>query len=89
VELVVSKRLITWYITTKLFLRFLPQLLANLTSHELAQSIAKKINDSQTFNSSEFYGASSEIQIRDEHGTAHTSVLHGNDAVSVTSSINF
>nr|XP_016925231.1 glutathione hydrolase 1 proenzyme [Drosophila suzukii] len=65
------------------------ELLANLTSHELAQSIAKKINDSQTFNSSEFYGASSEIQIRDEHGTAHTSVLHGNDAVSVTSSINF
>ncbi|XP_017006404.2 glutathione hydrolase 1 proenzyme [Drosophila takahashii] len=66
------------------------ELLANLTSYELAKSMAKKMNDSRTFNSSEFYGAgSSGIQIRDEHGTAHTSVLHGNDAVSVTSSINF
>uniref|UniRef100_A0A6P4DV17 Gamma-glutamyltranspeptidase 1 n=1 Tax=Drosophila rhopaloa TaxID=1041015 RepID=A0A6P4DV17_DRORH len=61
------------------------ELLASLTSHEFANSIAKLINDSQTFNRSERYGAASGIQIRDEHGTAHTSVLLGNDAVSVTS----
>ncbi|XP_017063699.1 glutathione hydrolase 1 proenzyme [Drosophila eugracilis] len=65
------------------------ELLMNLTSQELAKSIAQQINTSQTSNNTEFYGASSGIQIRDEHGTAHTSVLHGNDAVSVTSSINF
>ncbi|KAH8287610.1 hypothetical protein KR054_010749 [Drosophila jambulina] len=64
-------------------------LLAGLTSRELAQLVAAQISDSQTFNSSEFYGDSLGIQTRVEHGTAHTSVLHGNDAVSVTSSINF
>ncbi|XP_043659104.1 glutathione hydrolase 1 proenzyme [Drosophila teissieri] len=65
------------------------ELLANLTSFEWAKSVARQINHTQTFNSPEFYGASPGIQIRDEHGTAHTSVLHENDAVSVTSSINF
>ncbi|KAH8304505.1 hypothetical protein KR059_011390 [Drosophila kikkawai] len=65
------------------------ELLKSLTSPEWAQLVAAQINDSQTFNNSEFYGDSLGIQIRDEQGTAHTSVLHGNDAVSVTSSINF
>ncbi|XP_017055520.1 glutathione hydrolase 1 proenzyme [Drosophila ficusphila] len=65
------------------------ELLASLTSQQLAKSIAQKINQSHTFDNAEFYGASSGIKIRDEHGTAHTSVLFGNDAVSVTSSINF
>ncbi|KAI8035316.1 glutathione hydrolase 1 proenzyme isoform X1 [Drosophila gunungcola] len=65
------------------------ELLARLISHEFANSIAQQIDDSQTFNSTERYGASSGIRIRDEHGTAHTSVLFENDAVSVTSSINF
>ncbi|XP_034119397.1 glutathione hydrolase 1 proenzyme [Drosophila albomicans] len=65
------------------------QLLANLTSPELAARIAQLIDDAETFNSSSHYGASGELEARDEHGTAHISVLHNGDAVSVTSSINF
>ncbi|KAH8409207.1 hypothetical protein KR009_010702 [Drosophila setifemur] len=65
------------------------QFLTNLTSPELAAFIAKQINDSQTHNRPEFYGAPEGMRARNEHGTAHTSVILKNDAVSVTSSINF
>ncbi|KAH8276535.1 hypothetical protein KR044_004726, partial [Drosophila immigrans] len=65
------------------------QLLANLTNPDLAARIAQLIDDAQTFNSSTHYGASGAVEARQEHGTAHISVLHNGDAVSVTSSINF
>ncbi|XP_064556636.1 glutathione hydrolase 1 proenzyme [Drosophila montana] len=65
------------------------ELLAKLTSPTFAASIAKLIDDTKTYNSSEHYGALSDIQSRNEHGTSHISVLHNNDAVSVTSSLNF
>ncbi|EDV92103.1 GH24228 [Drosophila grimshawi] len=65
------------------------QLLSNMTSYEFAARLAKLIDDTRTYNGSAHYGASSEIESRDEHGTSHLSVLHNNDAVSVTSSINF
>ncbi|KAH8386874.1 hypothetical protein KR093_003251, partial [Drosophila rubida] len=65
------------------------QLLANLTSTELAAHIARLIDDAQTFNSTSHYGADGALAARQEHGTAHISVLHNGDAVSVTSSINY
>ncbi|XP_044573204.1 glutathione hydrolase 1 proenzyme-like isoform X2 [Drosophila ananassae] len=64
-------------------------LLKRLISPELSKSIANKIDDLMTFNQSTYYGASSDIRTRNEYGTAHISVLLDNDAVSVTSSINF
>lgn len=70
-------------------LTFAFQLLTKLTNRSLAARIAKLIDDARTYNKSEHYGASGDIQPRDEHGTSHISVLHNNDAVSVTSSINF
>ncbi|XP_017871475.1 PREDICTED: gamma-glutamyltranspeptidase 1 [Drosophila arizonae] len=65
------------------------ELLAKLTSPRFAARIAQLIDDARTYNNSEHYGASGDIQPRDEHGTSHISILHNNDAVSVTSSINF
>ncbi|KAH8278146.1 hypothetical protein KR018_008967, partial [Drosophila ironensis] len=65
------------------------QFLENLSSLEMARSIAKQIVDLQTFNDTAYYGAPLGIQSWNEHGTAHTSLLFKNDAVSVTSSINF
>ncbi|XP_022208480.2 glutathione hydrolase 1 proenzyme isoform X2 [Drosophila obscura] len=65
------------------------QLLRTMTSSKLSATMAEEIDDSMTFNSPRSYGAPAEIRVREEHGTAHTSVLHDNDAVSVTSTINF
>ncbi|XP_015042017.1 glutathione hydrolase 1 proenzyme [Drosophila pseudoobscura] len=65
------------------------QLLKSMTSTKVSASMAEEIDDSMTFNSPRSYGAPAEIRVREEHGTAHTSVLHDNDAVSVTSTINF
>ncbi|KAH8272330.1 hypothetical protein KR026_005599, partial [Drosophila bipectinata] len=65
------------------------KILNKLFSPELSKSIAYKIDDLKTSNQSAFYGGSSDIRTRNEYGTAHISVLLDNDAVSVTSSINF
>jgi len=63
------------------------QLVSNLTSDFLAQSVYSKVNDSQTIDDPFFYGG--DFWIPDDHGTSHTSILAQNgDAVSVTSTIN-
>lgn len=63
------------------------KLIANLTDEEIAEEINKQILDNTTFNDPKHYGAVG-IQ-KDDHGTAHISVLAPNgDAVSVTSTIN-
>lgn len=59
----------------------------NLTSQAYAQQIYHQINDSRTYQDPEHYGA--KTYTKDNHGTAHISVLAPNgDAVSVTSTIN-
>ncbi|XP_030379577.1 glutathione hydrolase 1 proenzyme [Scaptodrosophila lebanonensis] len=64
-------------------------LLDNMTSSAYAEEIAKLIDDSRTFDEPMNYGATSEVHSRPEYGTSHISVLSKDDAVSVTSSINF
>ncbi|XP_015838324.1 scoloptoxin SSD14 isoform X2 [Tribolium castaneum] len=62
-------------------------LLRNLTSHEYAESIRKEIQENSTSNDPKDYGAV--FYSKEDHGTAHISVLAENgDAVSVTSSVN-
>ena len=56
----------------------------NLRSSEYIDKIRSKINDFQTYSSS-FYGAQ---PVKDDHGTAHISILANGDAVSLTSTIN-
>ncbi|KAG8194808.1 hypothetical protein JTE90_017249 [Oedothorax gibbosus] len=62
------------------------EIIANLQSEDYAKSIWKQISDEQTYPTS-FYKPV--MEITDDHGTAHVSVLAANgDAVSVTSSVN-
>ncbi|RZC34783.1 G glu transpept domain containing protein, partial [Asbolus verrucosus] len=62
-------------------------LLHNLTSPEYAAGIRREIEENSTSNDPRDYGA--KFYNKDDHGTAHISVLAENgDAVSVTSSIN-
>lgn len=63
------------------------EIVGELTSDNIAEDIRKKIIDGETFSDPVHYGASSEG--KDDHGTAHISVLAPNgDAVSVTSTVN-
>ena len=58
-----------------------------MTSEEWGYDSWSKIDDSFTVNDPEYYGA--EFANKEDHGTAHLSVLAPNgDAVSVTSTIN-
>ncbi|KAH8397558.1 hypothetical protein KR222_010148, partial [Zaprionus bogoriensis] len=65
------------------------QLLANLTTSAYASRLAKLIDDARTFDEAEHYGAEGSIEARVEQGTSHISLMHNDDAVSVTSTINF
>ena len=59
----------------------------NLTSEEYAKDIHSRITDDKTFQDPEYYGAVTAQ--RDDHGTAHMSVLSPDgDAVAVTSTVN-
>ncbi|XP_068141388.1 LOW QUALITY PROTEIN: glutathione hydrolase 1 proenzyme [Drosophila tropicalis] len=64
-------------------------LIDEMLSSDLAATISKQIDDLQTHNNSNYYGATADTQARKEHGTSHISVFLNGDAVSVTSSINF
>ena len=67
--------------------RLVNQLVDKLTSEEEALATYRKINDSQTANDPKYYGG--DFQLKDDHGTSHTSVLAPNgDAVAVTSTVN-
>ena len=58
-----------------------------MTSEDLGLETWGKIDDTFTVNDPEYYGA--DFATREDHGTAHLSVLAPNgDAVSVTSTIN-
>ncbi|XP_023321317.1 glutathione hydrolase 1 proenzyme isoform X2 [Eurytemora carolleeae] len=62
-------------------------LVNNITSEAWARSVYRKINDRQTYNDLEYYGA--EFSMVPDKGTAHLTVLAENgDAVSVTSTVN-
>ena len=56
----------------------------NLRKTEYINTIRSKINDFRTYPSS-FYGP---LPVKDDHGTAHISILANGDAVSLTSTIN-
>lgn len=63
------------------------ELSKNLTSDDFAKGIQSQITDTKTFQDPGHYGAVTAT--RENHGTAHFSVLAPNgDAVSVTSTIN-
>lgn len=64
------------------------QVLDELTSIEYADTVRHRIDDKRTFNTS-YYTKSSDVYIKEDHGTAHVSVIdaHGN-AVSISSTIN-
>ncbi|KAL3273289.1 hypothetical protein HHI36_014743 [Cryptolaemus montrouzieri] len=62
-------------------------LIDNLTDVNYAKEIQRKINDTGTNNEPEYYGGV--VYNKEEHGTAHISVIsEEGDAVSVTSSVN-
>ncbi|XP_037936271.1 scoloptoxin SSD14 [Teleopsis dalmanni] len=66
------------------------ELLSNLSSPVYTEKLASLIDDIDTYNDSQHYGADEELIGRKERGTAHISVVAPNgDAVSITSSINF
>ncbi|XP_041979054.1 glutathione hydrolase 1 proenzyme-like isoform X2 [Aricia agestis] len=66
----------------------LREYIANITSPQFGIEVRQKINDTLTSNDPEYYGA--EGYSKDDHGTAHISVMADNgDAVSLTSSINY
>ncbi|XP_045115209.1 scoloptoxin SSD14-like isoform X2 [Portunus trituberculatus] len=63
------------------------ELAKNLTSDVFAKNIQSQITDNRTFQDPEHYGAVTAI--KEDHGTAHFSLLAPNgDAVSVTSTVN-
>ncbi|CAH0564516.1 unnamed protein product [Brassicogethes aeneus] len=63
------------------------ELISNLTSPEYASMIRKQISDNSTSDDPKHYGAV--FYNKEDHGTAHISVMAPNgDAVSVTSSLN-
>lgn len=71
----------------KNFVEGLDQLVKNLTDQEYANMIRTRIDDTQTFNDYNYYGA--DYGNTEDHGTAHISVLAENgDAVSATGTIN-
>jgi len=60
---------------------------ANLSSHDWVKTIKSKINDFQTNQDPEFYGAKTTFE--EDHGTCHHCFLSPEgDAVSVTASVN-
>jgi len=60
---------------------------ANLSSHDWVTTIKSKINDFQTNQDPEFYGAKTSFE--EDHGTCHHCFLSPEgDAVSVTASVN-
>jgi gamma-glutamyltranspeptidase / glutathione hydrolase / leukotriene-C4 hydrolase len=63
------------------------QLMTNLTNLSYAEEIRKLIKDDTTFQDFEYYGA--KYVNKDDHGTAHISILMPNgDAIAVTATIN-
>jgi gamma-glutamyltranspeptidase / glutathione hydrolase / leukotriene-C4 hydrolase len=69
------------------FVEGIETLIANLTSTEYAAYIRSQIDDAQTFDDMNHYGAN--FTNTEDHGTAHISVIAPNgDAVSVTSTVN-
>ena len=63
-------------------------LLDNLNDPEFAAEIRGLIDDTQTFNSTEHYGANYSVQ--GDGGTAHSSIVAPNgDVISMTGTINY
>ncbi|XP_049838257.1 scoloptoxin SSD14-like isoform X2 [Schistocerca gregaria] len=63
------------------------QVVNMLQSKEYAETVRRKINDTQTYQDPKHYGAV--FYNKDDHGTAHISIIGPNgDAVSVTSTVN-
>ncbi|GAB0087187.1 Gamma-glutamyltranspeptidase [Sergentomyia squamirostris] len=63
-------------------------LVANLTNPDYALYIRSLIDDERTYNNFSHYGA--EFSQKDDHGTAHISILAPNgDAVAATGTINY
>jgi gamma-glutamyltranspeptidase/glutathione hydrolase/leukotriene-C4 hydrolase len=63
------------------------RLVSNLTSDSYVEDIRTKIQDDQTNNTYEYYGA--EFYQPDDHGTSHISVIGSNgDALAITSTVN-
>jgi len=63
------------------------ELVANLSTHSWTNHIKSKINDFETSQDPEFYGAKTDL--KEDHGTCHHSFLSPEgDAVSVTASVN-
>lgn len=64
------------------------EMMANLTSLEYAEEVRKLINDERTSEDFSYYGA--KYENREDHGTAHISILMPNgDAVAATATINY
>lgn len=69
------------------FVPGIQDLVQNLTSKSYASMVREKIDDDQTSTDYEYYGA--EFSEKEDHGTAHLSVLAPNgDAVAMTGTIN-
>lgn len=63
------------------------EIVKNLTDHNFAMEIRKKINDFQTYQDNEYYGAHYFSQY--DHGTANINIIAPNgDAIAATGSIN-
>ena len=63
------------------------QLVDSLQSMEYARNTFKKISDYSTSSDPSYYGAVN--YTRDDHGTAHVSIIAPNgDAASITSTVN-
>lgn len=64
------------------------EMLKNLTSASYASETKKLINDEATSEDFEYYGA--KYENREDHGTAHLSILMPNgDAIAATATINY
>ncbi|KAI4456654.1 gamma glutamyl transpeptidase [Holotrichia oblita] len=69
------------------FLENVHELVSNLSSHKFADNIRSLINETKTSNDPQTYGGV--FITKNDHGTAHVSILAENgDAVSATSTIN-
>lgn len=70
------------------FIEGIQELIKTLTSDKYVEETRAKIFDNKTFSDPQYYGG--DYALKEDHGTAHISVLAPNgDAVSVTSTINY
>ncbi|KAK9679351.1 hypothetical protein QE152_g40097 [Popillia japonica] len=69
------------------FLDNVDEIVSNMSSHQLADHVRSLINETKTSNDPKTYGGV--FVTKNDHGTAHVSILAENgDAVSATSTIN-